>query len=365
MKFNLEEAVKLQPKFYDAFLGLGLYNFALSQIPSTLEWAANLVGITADKELGLEYVKTTVKKGKISKIDAQYYLSQLYSRVIVDHPAAKELLTTLVKRYPKNLLFNFSLAWVEYELSELTNAEKRLRKVVISNDTLYPFVVSNSNYLLGNIFFNKNQFDSAKVYYQNYLKSAINNDYKGFINLQIGLCFELSGNRKDAIRFYEKASIGNTDIEEDLYAERKGDDLEDSKLTQNEIKLILFSNLLKQNRLVIAKDSLINFIKQNKLDNDLKAEAKLYLSEICYKQKKYQESLDYAVDCINTEIENEEWIHAYAYYFGAWASYQQKKYTEAKLFLEQIEEMSEFDFRNSLENKIYSLKRLLPAEIKK
>ncbi|MCK7524723.1 MAG: hypothetical protein MZV64_47505 [Ignavibacteriales bacterium] len=92
MKSNLEEAVKLKPDLYDAFLGLGLYNFALSQIPSTLEWAANLVGITADKELGLRYVNQTVKKGKLSKIDAQYYLSQLYSRVIVDHPAAKELL---------------------------------------------------------------------------------------------------------------------------------------------------------------------------------------------------------------------------------------------------------------------------------
>ncbi len=92
MKSNLESAVKLEPNFYDAYLGLGLYNFALSQIPSTLEWAANLVGITADKELGLTYVKTTAKKGKLSKIDAQYYLSQLYSRVIVDHPAAKELL---------------------------------------------------------------------------------------------------------------------------------------------------------------------------------------------------------------------------------------------------------------------------------
>ena len=79
MKSNLEEAVKLKPDLYDAFLGLGLYNFALSQIPSTLEWAANLVGITADKELGLTYVNKTVQKGKFSKIDAQYYFCLLYT----------------------------------------------------------------------------------------------------------------------------------------------------------------------------------------------------------------------------------------------------------------------------------------------
>jgi tetratricopeptide (TPR) repeat protein len=362
MKSNLEEAVKLKPDLYDAFLGLGLYNFALSQIPSTLEWAANLVGITADKELGLQYVNQTVKKGKLSKIDAQYYLSQLYSRVIVDHPAAKELLNNLVKRYPKNLLFNFSLAWVEYELRDLDRAEKYLRFVISANDSLYPFVVSNSNYLLGNVFFARNQFDSAKVYYQNYLKLSINDDYKGFSNYQIGLCDEITGNRKEAVKYFEKSSDGNSDIEEDLFAERKGDEFEERKLTPDEIRLIKLSNLIKQNKLAGAKDSLEKFIKQKNITNDLKAEALLYLSQISYKQKRYQESLDYAVDCIQTEIENERWVHAYAYYIGAWNSYYQKKYTDAKLFLLQIDNLDDFDFRNSLENRIYTLQRLLPEE---
>ena len=365
MKLNLEEAVKIKPDLYDAYLGLGLYNFALSQIPSTLEWAANLVGITADKELGLTYVNKTVQKGKLSKIDAQYYLSQLYSRVVVDHPAAKELLNNLVRRYPKNLLFNFSLAWVEYELNDLSNAEKHLRFVINANDSLYPFVVSNSNYVLANVFFARNQFDSAKVYYQNYLKLSINDDYKGISNLQIGLCLEITGNRKDAVKFYEKSSDGNSDIEEDLYAERKGNDFEDRKLTVNEIRLIKFSNLIKQNKLAVVKDSLIKFVEENKITNDLKAEAALYLSQISYKQKKYQESLNYVVDCIKTELKDEIWVHAYAYYMGAWNSFYQKKYTDAKLFLLQINNLDEYDFRNSLENKIYSLQRLLPPESNK
>jgi len=365
MKSNLEEAVKIKPDLYDAFLGLGLYNFALSQIPSTLEWAANLVGITANKELGLEYVNKSVKKGKFSKIDAHYYLSQIYSRVIVDHPAAKELLNKLVKRYPKNLLFNFSLAWVEYELDDFKNAEKHLRFVINADDDLYPFVVSNSNYLLGNVFFARNQFDSAKVYYQKYLDLSINDDYKGYTNFQIGLCYEISGDRKEAVNFYEKSSDGNSDIEEDLYAERKGGEFHERRLSSYEIQLIKFSNLIKQNKLSIAKDSLEKFVKQTDFTNELMAEAKLYLSKISYKQRKYQESLNYAVDCIHTEIENERWVHAYAYYIGAMNSFQLKKFTESKLFLLQIEELDDFDFRNSLENKVYSLQRLLPAESKK
>ena len=137
------------------------------------------------------------------------------------------------------------------------------------------------------------------------------------------------------------------------------------KLSSNEIQLIKFSNLIKQNKLSIAKDSLEKFVKQTDITNELMAEAKLYLSKISYKQRKYQESLNYAVDCIHTEIENERWVHAYAYYIGAMNSFQLKKFTESKLFLLQIEELDDFDFRNSLENKVYSLQRLLPAESKK
>jgi tetratricopeptide (TPR) repeat protein len=134
MKQNLDDAVQIKPDLYDAYLGLGLYNFALSQIPLSLEWAANLVGISADKEAGLMYVKKSAQKGKLSKIDAQFYLSQIYSRVIVDHPAAKELLNNLVRRYPKNLLFNFSLAWVDFELNDLNASTKQLKPVIASED---------------------------------------------------------------------------------------------------------------------------------------------------------------------------------------------------------------------------------------
>lgn len=365
MKSNLEDAVKIKPDFYDAYLGLGLYNFALSQIPSTLEWAANLVGITADKELGLDYVKKTTQKGKLSKVDAQYYLSQLYARVIVDHPAAKEILNNLVRRYPKNLLFNFSLAWVEFELNELSNSEKHIRFVMNSNDQLYPFVSSNSNYLLGNVFFARNQFDSARVYYQNYIKTAINDDYKGFANFRIGLCYELNGNRKEAVKYYEKSDDGNTDIEEDLYAERKGKELEDKKLSSNDMRLIKITNLIKQNKLDAAKDSLENYIEQNKINNDQKAEAIFHLCEVTYKQRQYGKALEYAVECIKTTVERERWVHAYAHYFGAWISYNQKKFIDSELFLLQIEGIGEFDFRNSLENKIYTLQRLLPKNSKK
>jgi tetratricopeptide (TPR) repeat protein len=362
MKKYLDAAVKENPDLYDAYLGLGLYNFALSQIPSTLRWATNLIGMSADKEAGLDYVKKAVERGTFSKVDAEFYLSQIYSRVIVDYPAAKDLLSKLFKRYPKNLLFEFSLAWVNYELNDLNSAEKQLRNVISSKDTLYSFVVSNAEFMLGNVYFAKDNCDSATTYYQRFLDDALNNDYKGIANLNIGLCYEIDGSRKEALKYYEKASTGNSDIDEDLYAQRKKDVLLENKLSENQIKLIKYFNLIKQNRLKAAKDSLLNIIEQPKVGNQSLSQAYLYLSQISLYQKRYKESLDFAVNCIKTEIESDKWIHAYAYYYAAWDSYYLKNYLYAKLFLLQIDDLEDYDFSNSLQDKIYTLQRLLPAE---
>ena len=364
MKQNLDSALKEDPHLYDAYLGLGLYNFALSQIPSSLDWAAKLVGINVDKETGLKYVKETIQRGKFSKVDAEFYLSQIYSRVIVNDPAAREILNSLLRRYPKNLLFKFSLGWVDYEMNDLAAAERQLKPVITSQDSLFPFVVSNSEYIMGNILFSKSLYDSAITFYKSFLDNAVNDDYKGISNLKIGLCYEIEGNRKEAIKYYEKASTGNSDIDEDLYAERKKDEYLENKLSNDQIRLIEFANLLKQNKLKIAKDSLKSFIQKPKLDKRSLAKAYLYLAEISYFQKKYKESLDFAVQCVKTDIESDLWIHAFAHYYAAWDCYNLKNYLDAKLFLLQIDDIGEYDFRNSLINKIYSLKRLLPEEKK-
>jgi tetratricopeptide (TPR) repeat protein len=218
---------------------------------------------------------------------------------------------------------------------------------------------------MGNVLFSRNMYDSAATFYKMFLENAINNDYKGITNLKLGLCYELNGDRNEAIKFYEKASDGNSDIEEDLYAERKMDEYLEIKINHQNIKLIHYSNLIKQSRYGLAKDSLLNFVKHKDLTKEQMAEAYMYLSEISYYQKRHKESLDFAVTALKIEIENEKWIHAYAHYYAAWASFYLKNYIDAQLFLLQIEEMEEFDFSNSMLNKVYSLKRLLPSETKK
>lgn len=357
MRNRLEEAIKINPDFYDAYLGLGLSNFAFAEIPAALKWAANLVGFNSDKELGLSYIHLVAEKGYVLKTDAQFYLSQIYSRTIIDYPEAEKILTKLVKSYPKNLLFNYSLASIKYELNDLTSSEKMLRNIISSNDSLFPFITSNSHLLLANIFFTKEQYDSAIVHFNLFRDNRVNNDYVGFANLRTGICFELLGNRKQAIKFYEKSDEGNKDIDEDIYAERLGKIFVQKPVTEDFKTIQHLKNLLKLKKYKDAEELLTKTLSEHGTSTNLKAELYLLLSELQLIKKNYDDALENALLCIKYNGEKENTIASEAYYRAAVSLSNLKRETEALSYLKKIESIDDFDFRTTIKNKAYSLLR--------
>jgi tetratricopeptide (TPR) repeat protein len=357
MRNRLEEAIRLNPEFYDAYLPIGLSNFAFAEVPAALKWAANLVGFNSDKELGLEYLQLVADKGSILKTDALFYLSQIYSRVIIEHQEADKILSKLTKTYPKNLLFNYSSAWIKYELNDLNSSEKILRSILSSNDKIFPYVISNSHLLLANIFFAKEQYDSAMVHYNLFRDNRVNNDYSGLANLRTGICYELLGNRNQAIKFYEKSDEGNKDLDEDIYAEKLGK-LFASKPINDDFKFILhIKNLIKQKKLKDAEEILKDVLAENKYSNRVKSESYLLLSDIYLMNKKFEDALEQALQCIKLNASKDNTIAANSYYNAALALVNLNREDEAIDFLEKIEQTDDFDFQTLLKNKAYTLRR--------
>lgn len=364
MKYYFSKSLELNEKLYDSHLGLGLYNLAVTQIPSSLQWAIKLVGISADREVGIEHLQQVIKKGKLARTDALFYLSQIYTRIIIDTDAAEKILMELNSRYPKNLLFKMSLAWVELEKGNLNLAEKRFKSIINSREEKFPLLKSLSQFQLGNISFYRNQTDSAIYHYRAFLASNLRNDYKGITNLNLGVIFEILNERDSALAYYKEAAKGNLDLDEDIYAKRKAKLLIDDSLTAQNIKLIYFNNFYNSGYYKLTIDSLKVFLEDS-LQTDILAEACLLLSKAYYKLKRYNETIKYSVLSIETEIENEKWVHPFAHYYAAAASFQLKKYMDSRLFLNLISDYSDYDFSMKLDGMRYALlRRLDKVEIK-
>jgi hypothetical protein len=366
----LSDLIEKNPHFYDAYLGLGLYNFAIGQISPAFKWALNLAGISGDKDTGIKYIKLAASKGSISKVEAHYYLSQIYSEILFDYDSAEVFLKKLVAKYPGNILFNYSFSVLEMKKRNLNSAEKLLMKITKSSalsgsdsdaaeyGSKFRQLISLSNFLLGDLLYRKNMFDSAKYYYQKFIDAGIENDYKGIAHLRLGLCYELTGERDNAVKNFKYTAKGNMDIDDDIYARRKGEIYTSRTLDQNEIYLITSFNLIESGNYNAAHDSLLILFAREKSE-PLKAETALYLSEAAYYLGNYSESMDFAQSVGKFSCGIEKWIKPFADYYAARASHKLGNDLAAKNLLEEADNYTDFDYQNKLKNMLYSLENSL------
>jgi predicted negative regulator of RcsB-dependent stress response len=348
----LNDALELNPGNYDAYLGLGLFNFAAGQTPTALRWALKLAGISGDIETGLSQIKLTADNGKYSKVEAQYY----YSQISTEFEPPTEYLSPLVKKYPENILFSYSLAALKIKERNLNQAENILKKIIDIENDRFIQIISFSNFLLGDVFYKKNNFDSAIVYYKRFLEITPDNDYTGIASLRLGISYEITGERDSAKVYYELTGNGNMDLDDDIYAKRKGAAYSKRTLSDNEIAVIKSSNLIDSGNYQAAYDSLTNILEEI-VSEKLKSETYLYLSEAAYNLKRYDESISLASAAIKTDVMDEKWILPYANYFAARANHIAGDEQAVSYFIDQVEEYSDYDYQSKMKNLLYSLKQ--------
>ena len=348
----LEDAIEINPERYDAYLGLGLYNFAAGQTPGAFRWVLKLAGMGGDKDLGIKYLKLAADEGSYSKIEAQYY----YSQVTQDTVEGMNYLTKLVKKYPENILFKYSLASLNIKERKINTAEKILKKIVNWDNEKFVQVIAYSNFLMGDVFYKKNQFDSSIVHYKRFLETTPDNDYMGIASFRLGVSYEVTGLRDSAVVYFGKCENGNMDLDDDIYAKRKGSIYLKRTLSENEIAVIKADNMIEAGNYQPAYDSLGSVLKRI-VSSRLKAEAYLYLSEAAFNLRKYNESLSLASATIKTDVKDEKWILPFACYYAARANYYLGDKVAANYFIEQAEDYNDYDYQNKLKLLISSLKQ--------
>ena len=99
---SLREAVKEDPKLYEAYLGLGQYEYYCGRMSGVLRWVANLQGDTAS---GIALLKTGAAKGVCVAVPARSALARILSEEEIDFSAALPYVVELRQRYPTNYSF--------------------------------------------------------------------------------------------------------------------------------------------------------------------------------------------------------------------------------------------------------------------
>ena len=354
----LNDAIKINPNNYDAYMGIGLFKFALSQVPSSFKWALNMIGFDADQVKGLKYITLTAEKGEFSKTEAEYYLAHIYSEFFMDFEKASSILKSLIKKYPSNILFLYSSAVVEIKQRDLGIAEKVLQKLVRQKNPRFKQIISLSNFLLGDVYFRRNEFNKAVEYYELFTTTSAEKDYKGIANYRRALCYTLLDSTEIAKESFSAARKGNLNLDDDLYAKRKAEHYITFGITEVEKSIIKYSNMVESGNYKKAVDSLKILLTENE-QTDFVWKIYLYLAEALSEIGQYEESLSYCVRIYNVDSKNEKWIEPFAHYISALNYYKLNNFNKSKEHINRAEKYSDYDYQNKLQGKINNLKSKL------
>ena len=101
--------LKLDPKYIDAQLTIGLYEYVVGSLPLPIKILAGVTGFRGSKKRGLALLEQVAKEGRWSKDDAKSLLVLLYTR---EKRYADVITITreLSEKYPRNYLYRIETA---------------------------------------------------------------------------------------------------------------------------------------------------------------------------------------------------------------------------------------------------------------
>lgn len=106
----LLRCLQLDPQMYDAYAGLGMYNYladALSALAKVLRFFMGIPG--GDKREGLRQLRIAMERGVLTRVGARFYLANNLRIYDHDYFASIDVLSPLVAQYPQNPVFQLVL----------------------------------------------------------------------------------------------------------------------------------------------------------------------------------------------------------------------------------------------------------------
>ena len=106
-----QRVLQLDPNFVDARLSVGVYEYGVGVLPWTMRFFLGIVGISGNKQEGIENLETVAAKGVRASTDAKLILIVVYERERRFDDELK-LIDNLLARYPGNFQLELTKAAV-------------------------------------------------------------------------------------------------------------------------------------------------------------------------------------------------------------------------------------------------------------
>jgi hypothetical protein len=110
-----QRLLRLDPKFYDAYLTAGISEYMIGSLPFFIKWFVHFENVDGSKDRGVDRLRLVAREGHYFKPFSKIMLSIIALREKRPQEA-QQWLTELARDYPQNRLFRTELAKVNAKL---------------------------------------------------------------------------------------------------------------------------------------------------------------------------------------------------------------------------------------------------------
>lgn len=351
-----EETLELDPRFYEAYLPLGLFDYAMGFVPDFFRWAVNLTGLSSDKKRGLEYLQKAYKRGHYLRPEAEFHLAKIYTDYLAEYDSAAVYLKDLSARYPKNTLVLYQYAVTLIKSRKLDRANEVLNNLLRVNNKRMIQINSLAYFRKGEISFRKNQFKNAITHLQTFLETNRELDFSGIANYWMSICYKSLGDDANSQKHLLEARNGNVDVFEDSYAKVRSEIYFNRGFSPADLRLLRMKNNLEAGKFTVVADSLKN-PDNAAYSQDQKGLAYAMLADAYLHLGKYKLAVDNAEPVDKLDLQNEKWVLPFSLYIRARANYLVGETDGAFELLEKAEDGNVYDFKDNIQALIENLRR--------
>lgn len=348
--------VEKNSAYYDAYLGLGVYNYILSFIPRKLQWLTSLLGFSGDREEGKKQLIIASEKGTYTSTEAKFYLTLLAWRE-ENYPLAEDYASQLTSAYPKSpatwMLWGLLLS----QQDKMQEAVEAYEKSLEYNKGKESEIVYKSCYgALGNAYFRMNIFSKAVDYLKKYMNYVTSDDMYNRRLYSIGVSLELMGNRNEALNYYRQARSNFTaDNEWEKFWFRKLNYSAQNKITIIDSLLITADNNRAVGRIDDAMDD-YNRLQggfDQVFSDDIKVQINHGIAQVYFKQKDYNKAIEYFKMNLFLNPNEEKWLVPEANYQIGRCLLRLDRRSEAEEYFNKALDIEyDYDFKDAMDNKI-------------
>ncbi len=348
----LGQTLKKDPRQFEAYLGMGIFQFVIGALPSAAQTVMNLVGLDGNTEKGIRLLEVAAERSLFARNDAKFILALLYVYFKGDYDKGVHIFKQLLERYPNNVPALYAMGNIEGQLRKMENAIAYFDRILNLADSNFSYFTTYAHFRRGEAYFRLNNFKEALRGMQQFVKGTKDKTLRATAYLRMGESYEFLGDRENAVKAYERAAKLPPVTPEDGYARRKAAEFAEQAIDEAQQILIQGANDVETHRFEQGQQKLMPLVARQDYSREIRAEAHYYIGEAQRQRRQYDEAILSYLKVIELQPERENW-------FIPWANFRLSQcYAEngdeklARTYLDRSKVYSDYDFEEWLQFQI-------------